>query len=160
MWKKVGMLTLAFGFVANANAASAAPDFESVATIIGIAGVEDGDGILFGEVEIRLQGIAAPEDNNFIIDPGGPEATDNLKQLAQGRNVRCELDGTVTPRSNRPAGICYVGNQDLGALQVRQGFARDCPRYSGRRYALEEAAAVASGINISEIYELPRYCEE
>lgn len=131
--------------------------YETKAVISGIAGVKDGDGILFGDVEIRLQGIAAPEDNSKKTEPGGPEATANLKKLADGKLVVCHLDGT-TASSNRPVGICYVDGHDLGALQVRQGFARDCARYSGRRYATDEVAAKAAGSKLAETYPLPSYC--
>ena len=49
--------------------------FTPVASISGtVTSVKDGDGIMFGKVEIRLQGIAAPEDSGERVDPGGPEA--------------------------------------------------------------------------------------
>ncbi len=40
--------------------AGAEGEFKSVAKLTGVAKVKDGDGVLFGKVEIRLQGIAAP----------------------------------------------------------------------------------------------------
>lgn len=69
--------------------------FESVATFIGVAIVKDGDGILFGKVEVRLQGIAAPEDNGHKRDPGGPASSANLRALVEGKMLRCELDGST-----------------------------------------------------------------
>lgn len=51
-------------------------------TLIGVVEVKDGDGLLFGEVELRLQGIAAPEDRRGKIDDGGKDATAALKALA------------------------------------------------------------------------------
>jgi len=39
----------------------AGPRIRAVAVLTGIASVKDGDGLQFGSVEIRLQGIAAPE---------------------------------------------------------------------------------------------------
>jgi len=129
---------------------------EPVATITGIAGVRDGDGILFGKVEIRLQGIASPEDG----DTGGGEASAHLRALADGKRVICELDGTVTgDRSHRrPVGVCRIDGSDLGFLQVEGGFARDCPRYSAGRYAEAERRAQAKGRNLSAFYPLPNYC--
>lgn len=149
--KIIASMLFALGLVA------AAP-FSPRAVITGVAEVVDGDGVSFGEVEIRLQGIAAPEDSRKYGQPGGAEATANLKRIVEGKIVRCDLDGTVTPRSNRPAGICYLDDQDVGAMQVRQGFARDCPKYSGGRYAADEAAARASGHDLSKTYKLPGYC--
>ncbi len=80
--------------------------------------------------------------------PGGaPEATRFVAQLARGREVRCELDGTRS--KDRVVGTCFVGEaggKDIGAAVIAAGFARDCPRFSGGRYrALErpEAANLA-----------------
>ena len=56
------------------------------------------------------------------------------------------LDGSRT--YDRCAGICYVGGKDVAAELVRQGLARDCPRYSGGRYAAAERQAAAEGATI------------
>ena len=136
--------------------ALAEPPFPIVGAIWGIAGVRDGDGILIGEIEIRLQGIAAPEDRGGQVDPGGKEATEALEILALGRQVICHLDGTAT--SKRPVGVCSVDGRDVGRAMVRAGFARDCPAYSLGRYARDESAARADGKNLSVTYDLPGYC--
>ena len=125
---------------------------EPVATLSGIAEVRDGDGILFGEVEVRLQGIAAPE----LGERGGQESFRNLARLARGKSVTCELDGTVANR--RPVGICYLDGEDLAEQQVLQGHARDCPRYSRGRYRQAEREARSGGTDLSAIYPLPGYC--
>jgi len=62
-------------------------------------------------------------------------------ELVHGRTVQCELDGTRT--YDRRVGICY------------RGVARDCPRYSGGRYAQAERRAAANGATIAEVYALP-----
>lgn len=77
----------------------AEPPFPVTATISGIADVRDGDGILFGDAEIRLQGIAAPEDNPNNREPGGRAATDALERLVKGRPVTCYL-WTAPQRGN------------------------------------------------------------
>lgn len=133
------------------------PPTWAVATLTGQAAVKDGDGLLFGDVEIRLQGIAAPE----LGDPGGPIATQALIQLVAGRDVWCFLDGTRAGPSQRPVAVCYVrrdGFIDVGAELVRTGFARDCPGYSGGRYQDAEAEARAMGRDLSATYPLPDYC--
>lgn len=139
-----------------AGTAHADPGFAPVATITGVASVRDGDGILFGDVEIRLQGVAAPEFGSHAKDPGGLEALRALERLATGREVRCELDGSTARR--RPVGVCFVDGEDLGAALVRAGFARDCPAFSRGRYSDEEAAARRAGHDLSSIYDLPGYC--
>jgi micrococcal nuclease len=134
-----------------------AETFDMKAVLSGNADVKDGDGVLFGRVEVRLQGIAAPEDGRNV-EAGGPESTENLRRLVEGQLVVCHLDGTVAGSSNRPAGICYIGSIDIGRHQVEAGHARDCPAYSGGRYAEAEAAAHASGKDLASIYGLPDYC--
>ena len=97
--------------------------------VSGICRVVDGDTIFAGAVEVRFQGVAAPEDPR---DSGGKEATAYVRQICEGRQVRCELDGTKT--RGREVGICYVGGQDIGGRVIAAGLARDCPRFSKGRY--------------------------
>ena len=92
--------------------------------------------MLFGEIKVRMQGIAAPEYRSNKKDPGGRAELDALAGLANGRVGRCELDGTTANR--RPGGICYL---DAWSSMPRWSFwalARDRPAYSGCRYADEE----------------------
>ena len=132
-------------------AASLAAPFtaHAQAVVAGTAHVVDGDTIHLatGEagkvVKVRLQGVAAPERS----DVGGAEATRFVEQLAEGRQVRCELDGSRS--KDRVVGVCFVGGdgvvgggQDIGAAVIEAGLARDCPRFSGGRYkALERPEA-------------------
>lgn len=141
-------------------AAAAAAAFEAAAVLTGRARVVDGDGLRFGRVEVRLRGIAAPEDNAALVAPGGPAATGALVRLADGRQVICQLDGTTTGRGsgNRPVALCMVDGRDLGEAMVLAGLARDCPRYSGGRYAAAERAARAAGRDLAAVYPLPAYC--
>lgn len=120
----------------------AEPLFSVTATVSGIAGVKDGDGILFGKhAEIRLQGIAAPEYRSNRKDAGGFEADAALRRLAEGKPVVCFLDGSTAGGSKRPVGVCEVDGQDVGLLLVLMGVARDCPAFSGGRYATAEQLA-------------------
>lgn len=142
-------------FVTLTSHAAARSDVNQ-AVIEGVALVKDGDGIVIDGTEIRLQGIAAPEDNAAKRELGGPESTANLRSFVEGSVARCELDGTRT--RNRPVGVCFVGGTDIGEYQVRTGHARDCPRFSRGRYANAERSARAAGRNLRAIYPLPRYC--
>ncbi len=132
-------------------AASLAAPFtaHAQAVVAGTAHVVDGDTIHLAiseagkVVKVRLQGVAAPERS----DAGGAEATRFVEQLAEGRQVRCELDGSRS--KDRVVGVCFVGGEgvagggrDIGASVIEAGLARDCPRFSGGRYkALERPAA-------------------
>lgn len=126
---------------------------DTVATITGVATVVDGDGVKFGDVEIRLQGIAAPE-YWARRDPRGEESRQALVDLVWGKLVTCHLDGTKAS-SNRPVGVCYMGLKDIGEHQVENGHARDCPAFSDNRYA---AAEKRSEFHLAKVYPLPRYC--
>ena len=136
--------------------ATPAAAFTPVATIESPARVVDGDTLFVGNVEVRLQGVAAPEHGR-LTEPGGPEATALLRRAADGLTVRCDLDGTRTRA--REVGVCYAGGTELNAALVRAGVARDCPRYSGGRYAALEGAARTEGRDLSRLYALPGYCE-
>jgi micrococcal nuclease len=124
-----------------------------VAQVIGVASVKDGDGLLFGKVEVRLQGVAAPE----LRDPYGEESKAALAALVEGKTGFCELDGTVAS-SNRPVGVCFIDGVEVGAEMIRLGFARDCPAFSLGRYEALELKARAEGRNLSLLYDLPEYC--
>ena len=79
-----------------------------------------------------------------------------MKKLVRGETLWCDLTGEVT--YDRCVAICYVGVRDVGAVMVNRGVARDCPAFSGGRYARLERAAVARGSRIRVIYPLPSYC--
>ncbi len=114
--------------------------------------IRDGDTIEVetgGEiVPIRLNGLAAPERE----EPGGPEATAAMRIIVDeaGGRLRCELTGETS--YDRQIGVCFTPDgQDIAALMVALGVARDCPRYSGGRYAEFETEA-------SRALPLPGYC--
>lgn len=133
-----------------------AADFKTKGTFHGIAKVVDGDGIKIANYEVRLQGISAPEKNQGPNDIG-KKSTQNLKNLVQGKYLICHLDGTKAS-SNRMVGVCFFNLMDIGEYQIKTGHARDCPRYSGGRYAKAERQAQTNGQDLGAIYELPKYC--
>ena len=114
--------------------------------------VRDGDTIELGSMAIRLNGLAAPEGD----EPGGAAATKAMTELVRGRTLRCELDGTRT--HDRCAGVCFLQGEDISEVMVHRGVARDCPRFSGRRYSEVENQAAARGATIGRAYPLPGYC--
>lgn len=89
-----------------------------------------------------------------------------MQRLVDGRELRCELNGDQT--HDRCVGVCYLEgldgsgspSKDIAAEMVRRGLARDCPRFSGGRYARAEQAAARDGATIRESYRLPGYCRE
>jgi micrococcal nuclease len=108
--------------------------------------VRDGDTIEVGKIPIRLNGVSAPE----LKEPLGPQSKAFMRNLVDGKVVRCELNGKKT--YDRFVGVCYLGDMDVGVAVIEAGLALDCPRYSGGRYSKIETAAAREGI------KLPGYC--
>jgi endonuclease YncB( thermonuclease family) len=54
--------------------------------------------------------------------------------------------------------VCFLDGVDVGELVIRTGHGRDCPHFSGGRYAPAEAVARAAGHDLSRLYPLPDYC--
>jgi micrococcal nuclease len=135
---------------------SAQPGEAAQCPHVSIAGivrhVRDGDTIEVGRMPIRLQGLAAPEDD----EPGGDRATTAMERLVLDREVRCELNGERT--YDRCVAVCYLAGADIAAIMVRRGVARDCERFSGGRYSAAERQAAAEGATIRASYPLPAYC--
>lgn len=107
--------------------------------------VRDGDTIVVSGQPIRLQGLHAPE----LADPGGPEAARFMRTLVGGRIVTCTLTGERS--YDRMIGVCSIDHHDIAAALVRAGLGRDCPRFSGGRYAEDEQPE-------AQRMPLPGYC--
>lgn len=112
--------------------------------------VRSGDTIVVDNIPMRLNGIAAPPE----FQPIGGDAKAFLQWLVLEKIVRCDLNGEQT--RGRFVAICYLDDEDIGRIVVKEGYARDCPRFSNGRYAKDEAAAKPSGIH--DLYPLPEYC--
>ena len=108
--------------------------------------VRDGDTIEVGKVPIRLNGVSAPE----LKEPLGPQSKQFMRNLVNGKHVRCELTGAKT--YDRFVCTCYLDGEDIGIAVIAAGRALDCPRYSGGRYAEFELASSREAI------KLPNYC--
>ena len=132
--------------------ATAAAHCERGPLIGPVTHVRAGDTVEVTGLPVRLQGLAAPE----LSEPGGEAAARALWMLLHGQEVRCELTGERS--HERCIGVCSVSGTAVAAELVRAGAARDCPRFSGGRYADAERAAARDGAGIAEAYRLPGYC--
>jgi micrococcal nuclease len=63
--------------------------------------------------------------------------------------VVCDL--TQERTHGHRVGWCYRDGQDVAKALIRAGLARDCPRYSGGRYAADDQPRAAT-------LPFPRYC--
>lgn len=100
--------------------------------------IVDGDTFYLSGVEtrIRLWGVDAPERGA----PGGAEATRALAEIAAGRRVVCKH--VDTDRYGRIVGQCFLASgEDVAALMIARGAAREYLRYSGGYYSLHGVLA-------------------
>jgi len=107
--------------------------------------VRDGDTIEVDGVPVRLNGLHAPE----LREPGGREARAWMIQHTSGQRIVCHLNGERS--YDRMIGVCENRDGDLAAQLIAAGLGRDCPRWSGGRYARLEAPTAAG-------MPLPAYC--
>lgn len=106
--------------------------------------VRDGDTIVVAGIPVRLQGLHAPEGDEV----GGAEATEFMANLVLGEELECDL--TSEQSYDRLVGVCFLSGKDIAAELIAAGLGRDCPRYSGGRYA---------AIDRRPDMPLPDYCK-
>lgn len=98
--------------------------------------VRDVDTIEVAGTPVRLNGVDGPETSNRY----GRNARAFMRRLVAGKTVSCRLSGERT--YDRWVGVCFLGDEDIGAVAISSGHALDCPRYSrGRYFDLETSAA-------------------
>lgn len=113
------------------------------AEISGRAFVIDGDSLRINRQMIRLYGIDAPEGRQLCVRdntpyPCGEEAAALLRKLTFRKTVRCfEKDRDAHGRS---VAECFIGQRNLNAEMVKQGWAIAYQRYSRAFIPLEDAA--------------------
>lgn len=91
--------------------------------------VRDVDTVEVNGLPVRLNGVDGPE----LDERGGQKAKRWMQALVLRKPVRCELNGDIT--HDRHVGVCFLATgEDIGALAIGAGHARDCPRFSGGRY--------------------------
>ena len=122
----------------------------TVADVTGNARVVDGDTIHIGETKIRLHGIDAPEQKQTCTAGGkewacGKAATKALLDAIYGLMVTCK--GDKRDRYKRLLAVCYVGNLNLNAMMVRDGWGLAYRKYS-TDYVDAEAIAEKAKVGI------------
>ena len=95
--------------------------------------VRDVDTIEVNDLPVRLNGVDGPE----LDERGGRAAKRWMQKQVLRKPVKCWLNGDKT--YDRWVGTCYTAlDEDIGALAIAAGHARDCPRYSGGKYTAFE----------------------
>ena len=125
----------------------------------GVPVVTDGDSIRIGTTRIRIHGIDAPERRQKCQDPNGvayacgQRAIHAIEKLIGEREVECRI--REVDRYGRAVAQCFAGDIDLGAEQVRRGWA-----FAYRRHARDyvpqekEASEGSDGIWVGD-FEFP-----
>jgi succinoglycan biosynthesis protein ExoI len=125
--------------------------------ITGRASVVDGDTIDIGDVRIRFNGIDAPESwqrckqstrNAYRCGKEAAFALDSF--LAASRPTTCRLiEKEAGHEGKRWIGECFRSDGAMvNRWLVRNGWALDWPKFSGGRYAADQAKAKARGVGI------------
>lgn len=98
--------------------------------------VRDADTIEVNGMPIRFDGVDAPE----LKLSSGRAGMKWMQKLILRKPVKCSLTGKKT--YDRWVGTCYTADgDDISALVIAAGHARDCPRYSKGKYAKYETIA-------------------
>lgn len=141
------------GLAAPAAAAGAASDFLPKPGFVSVSRVVDGDTIDIlqdGKIfRARLIGINAPEtvDPKKPVECFGREASDKLRSLLAGRQVRLEIDGSQERYDKYGRLLAYVFLPDgtnVNLAMVQKGFAREYTYHSPYKFQKEFRAAEAA----------------
>ena len=131
-------LVLSGVLMAQAEAKDLAPWSSAKVKVI------DGDSIVVGGKEVRMEGIDAPEYHQDCFDAKGEayacgvKAYEYLNQKVKGKKVRCEP--IEIDRYKRVVAVCFAGGANLNAEMVNSGNAVAYDRYDDAYVPLEQEA--------------------
>ncbi len=133
--------------------------------ISGLAIVVDGDTIKINGEKIRFSGIDAPESyykgkeqicmkEEEKIACGKLSKNFLIKKI-NNQKIMCQIEAK-TDRYNRKLGECFVNNQSLSRILVKNGFAFDYPRYSKKKFSKEQEYAKNNNLGLWNMkFEFP-----
>jgi endonuclease YncB( thermonuclease family) len=104
----------------------------------------DGDSLVLSGQRIRLLGLDAPELAQTCRmgnseRPCGRMARDALREIVGGRIIRCEAEDE--DRYGRLLARCYLGDDDVGEMMVRAGWALSSGDYGRAEAQARKAEA-------------------
>lgn len=120
----------------------------STVSLVKVVRVIDGDTFeIEGGERVRLIGIDTPESvkPNSAIECYGKEASEYLKSLIEGKEVRLERDQTDRDRYARLLRYAYLGDVFVNEHMVREGYAESVAYKpdTAKQAALDQAEEMA-----------------
>lgn len=107
-----------------------------------VSRIVDGDTfVIQSNIKVRFFGIDTPERDQ----PFGPEATQYLRKLIEGKEITIHCPTTTL---NRPNCYVYLGNLDVSEEMVKAGLAYDWAKYSRGKYSQEEERARQNRVGV------------
>jgi endonuclease YncB( thermonuclease family) len=102
----------------------------NITVIIGLIIAGDSLYIASHRPQVRLWGINTPERG----EAGYQAATDHLRRIAQGKQIRCEI--MDTDKYGRTVGRCYLPDgRDLSREMLKSGYAVEMRGFSRGYYS-------------------------
>ena len=114
------------------------------ADLTGVPRIVDGDTLAIGATKVRLEGIDAPETDQYCINATGVrwacgiEARDKLVAHVAGREIACTSSGIDAYK--RTLATCRLNGEDLNGWMVQEGWALAYVKYSSVYIGAEEDA--------------------
>jgi endonuclease YncB( thermonuclease family) len=114
------------------------------ANITGVPRIVDGDTLAISTTKVRLEGIDAPETDQFCLNATGVrwtcgiEARDQLIAHVAGREVSCTSSGIDAYK--RTLATCRLAGEDLNGWMVQEGWALAYVKYSSKYVRDEDDA--------------------
>ena len=138
---------------------------QELEVIEGKAIVVDGDTIKINSEKIRFSGIDAPESyykgrKQFCLKGEEKISCGELSKIfliekIANQKVKCEIEAK-TDRYKRKLGECFVEGKSLSRILVKNGYAFDYPRYSKKKYSIEQEYAKKNSLGLwSMKFEFP-----
>ena len=117
----------------------------------------DGDTIKINGEKIRFSGIDAPESNYYgkrqvcYLDEieffCGELSKGKLEEKIGSNLISCEREKNKD-RHGRTIAECFVNGESLSKFMVRNGYAFDWPKYSKKKYAMDEEYAKVNKLGL------------
>ena len=114
------------------------------ADLTGLPRIVDGDTLAIEATKVRLEGIDAPETDQYCINATGVrwacgiEARDKLVAHVAGREIACTSSGIDAYK--RTLATCRLNGEDLNGWMVQEGWALAYVKYSSVYVGTEEDA--------------------